>query len=81
MNTIPVESLSDEQILTLADLQMDSALQIEMSDLLADNREAMLTDEQRMRLNELIEIYGEGMLRKSEALRVAVERGLKSPLH
>jgi|FLYN01.1.fsa_nt_gi hypothetical protein len=77
---LPVESLPDEQVLALCDLQMDRKQQKELSHLLAKNREGELDEAGRARLDELMEVYQQGMVRKSEALRVAVQRGLRAPL-
>lgn len=76
----PIESLSDEQILQLADMQMKEAQQEELSLLLAKSREGETTAAEERRLDELMRIYRRGMVRKSHALKVAVERGLRPPL-
>lgn len=76
----PVESLPDEQVLALCKLQMNPAQQSELSDLLARNREPNLTAADQMRLDELLSEYRRGMVRKAQALKVAVERGLQPPL-
>ena len=34
----------------------------------------------RRRLDELMHVYEQGLLRKAQALRVAVQRGLREPL-
>lgn len=78
---LPVESLSDEEVLALCDLQMKDEQQEELSDLLARNREGELTHEQRARLDELMQVYRRGVVRKAQALKVAVERGLRPPLN
>ena len=72
--------MSDEEILAAAALQMPENEQSELSDLLADQRENQLTETGRARLDALMEIYQQGMVRKSHALRLAVERGLMPPL-
>ena len=77
---LPVESLSDERVLELCDLQMSAAQQAELSDLLAQNREQQLDQNAMMRLEILMRIYRQGMVRKAEALKVAVQRGLRPPL-
>lgn len=77
---VPVEELSDEQVLTLANIQMDAKQQEELHDLLDLNREGLLEDKTRARFDELMDIYRRGLVRKSEALRVAVQRGLRPPL-
>jgi hypothetical protein len=77
----PVESLPDDKILALCDVQMDLEQQEELGDLLARNREGLLDKAGRTRLDELMHIYRRGMVRKAQALKVAVERGLRSPLN
>ncbi len=77
---LPVESLPDEQVLVLCDMAMSETDQAELSDLLADQREGQLDDARRVRLDELMQVYRRGLVRKSEALRVAVQRGLRPPL-
>lgn len=76
----PVESLPDDQVLTLCKLQMSPAQQSELGDLLTRNREAGLNESDRARLDELLNEYRHGMVRKAQALKVAVERGLQPPL-
>ena len=50
---IPVESLPDEQVLTLCDLQMETQQQEVFSDLLARQREGQLNDTENSQLDEL----------------------------
>ncbi len=76
----PIESLPDEQVLSLCKLQLNPAQQSELSDLLARNRETSLTTADQIRLDELLNEYRRGMVRKAQALKVAVERGLQPPL-
>lgn len=76
----PIDSLPDDQVLALADMMMDEAEQAELSDLLYDQREGRLDERGKARLGELLTLYRQGMVRKSEALRVAVQRGLQPPL-
>lgn len=76
----PIESLSDEQILALCDLQMTVRQQEEFSDLLAKNKEGALSHLEKQKLAELMQCYRQGTLKKAKALKVAVERGLRSPL-
>ena len=75
-----VELLSNQEILSLCDSQMMDADQEELSALLAEQGAGKLTPARRCRLDDLMKVYREGLLRKSEALRVAVQRGLKPPL-
>ena len=76
----PVELLSNGEVLALCDLQMDLAEQTELSRLLSENREGTLDDRGHVRLEELMKIYRRGLVRKARALKVAVQRGLRSPL-
>src|SRR5690349_20716411 len=77
---LPVESLSDDAVLALSEARMLDEQDAELSDLLARQREGQLDAEGRKQLSELMQIYEKGLLRKSQALRVAVERGLREPL-
>lgn len=75
-----IEDLSDEEVLALTELQLSPTQQKLFSQLLRKNREKLLTAKDKIRLDELMRIYENGLLRKSKALRVAVERGLIPPL-
>jgi len=77
---LPVESLPDEQVLALCDLQMGPEQQEVFSDLLARNQEAQLNDVEVRQLDELMQVYRHGLIRKARALKVAVIRGLKPDL-
>ncbi len=77
---LPVESLSDDEVLALCDLQLSEAEQADLSALLADNREGQLDAAGRARLDRLMYEYDRRLLRKAQALREAVERGLREPL-
>lgn len=52
----PIASLTDEQVLALADLQLDAATQQELSDLLALSREGALDEAGHGRLDELMDV-------------------------
>lgn len=77
----PVEYLADEEVLALCSLQLDSRLQGELSELLAQNREGLLNQQAQTRLDELMQLYRQGLVRKAQALKVAVARGLRGPLN
>lgn len=77
---VPVVLLPDDQVLALRDLELDATAQAELSDLLARQREGQLEDAARARLDALLSAYRRGMVRKAEALKVAVDRGLQPPL-
>ena len=78
-STMPVESLSDHDVLSLAESKFPQAQDDRLSELLALQRESQLTETTRQELNELMRLYEEGSVRKAQALRVAVERGLYEP--
>jgi hypothetical protein len=50
---IPIETLPDDEILTLCDLEMAKEQQRELSRLLAGNQEGLLDAEAQARLDEL----------------------------
>jgi hypothetical protein len=77
---VPIETLPDDQILALRDMQMGDTEQTELSDLLARQREGTLDDRERGRLDLLMGSYRRGLVRKAQALKVAVDRGLQPPL-
>ena len=77
---VPIESLPDDQVLALCALEMSQREQDELSALLARQREGTLDDAARRRLDELMASYRRGMVQKAQALKVAVERGLRPPL-
>ncbi len=77
---LPVEALSDEEVLALTELQFTAEQQSPLSALLAQNQEGTLDSEGRRQLDELMRAYEHGLLRKAQALRIAVQRGLREPL-
>jgi hypothetical protein len=77
---LPVDSLPNDEVLALCDVTMSDDEQAELSTLLNDQRENQLDDLRQARLDELMQTYRRGLVRKSEALRVAVQRGLHNPL-
>jgi hypothetical protein len=76
----PVESLPDARILALCDAEMDGAQQAELSDLLDSQREGRLTAQDNERLEALLDVYRRGLVRKAQAWKTAVQRGLKPAL-
>jgi hypothetical protein len=75
-----IEDLSDEEVLALTESRFDDERQRDFSRLLERNREGILDDSEKRELDQMMQIYENGLLRKSKALRVAVERGLIAPL-
>lgn len=78
---LPVESLPNEQVLAMCDLQMEAEQQAVFSDLLARQREEEINDLEARQLDELMQVYRRGLVSKARALKVAVERGLIPPLN
>ena len=76
----PLETLSDAQVLALCDSWMDPAQQEELSELLARHREGPLQGPEQDRLEELLRLYRRGLVRKGQAWKLAVDRGLKPRL-
>lgn len=76
----PIEALSDDEVLTLSTLEMTDEEQERLSELLAAQRENQLDAAQRAQLDRLLDVYRRGMVQRSHALKVAVERGLLPPV-
>ena len=72
--------LSDENIVALSELQLDPELDRRYFVLLERQRESEITPEERAELGSLLRIYQQGLVRKTDALREAVQRGLRGPL-
>jgi hypothetical protein len=76
----PIEKLSDEEVLKLANLQMESSQGKRLSRLLAQQNAGQLNKAEELELIALFQVNQEGMLRKAQALAEAVRRGLREPL-
>lgn len=76
----PIEKLSDEELLKLANLQMEPAQGKRLSRLLARQKAEQLSKAEELELTALFQVNQEGMLRKAQALAEAVRRGLREPL-
>lgn len=79
-NEIEVEKLSDAEVIALAELKMSAKQQKVLHKLLEKNGEGELTTAEKKQLDLMMEDYEIALLRKSQAMRVAVERGLMKPL-
>jgi hypothetical protein len=79
-NEVPIETLPDDEVLLLCALEMQDADQQMLSELLARQREGLLGEAERPTLDALMGSYRRGLVRKAQALKVAVERGLRPPL-
>lgn len=80
MTELPVEYLSDIELLALAKLDFTPEQREEFSRLLEQNREGAIEVDGQTRLDELMSIYERRWLRKSKALHEAARRGLREPL-
>jgi hypothetical protein len=76
----PITDLSDEDVLTLAKLQMHPDQDRKLSLLLDRQQAGALPDAERVELLALMQLYQGGLLRKAQALHEAVKRGLRDPL-
>ena len=75
-----LSSLSNAEVLALANSKMDAVQNQRLGELQQRGKTAGLTEAERYELLALLQIYQLGQLRKSEALAEAVQRGLRSPL-
>jgi hypothetical protein len=73
-------SLSDEEVLGLMELQMVPEQDRRLSALLQKQQARALSAAEQAELVMLMQVYQEGVLRKAQALREAVRRGLRAPL-
>ena len=76
----PIETLSDQEVLILANSKMTPDQDSRMSSLLAHQRENKLIEGEAEELQALMQIYQEGWLRQTTALVQAIERGLMEPM-
>lgn len=72
----PVSSLSDDEVVALANSRMEKARDRRFVLLQRRLGAGALRDEERSELQGLMHAYQDGLLRKAQALREAVRRGL-----
>jgi hypothetical protein len=75
-----ISELDDAQIIALTQLEMAPDQDDRLSELLYKQQAATLTPQEPEELDDLMQIYREGLLRKATALAEAVHRGLINPL-
>ena len=75
-----LELLTDEELLAVCDDRPEATAEEDLSDLLERNQEGTLDDGERRRLDDLMRDYRAGLVRKAQALKVAVGRGLRPRL-
>jgi len=76
----PVSKLSDAEVLELSQMQMDAKEERRFSRLLNKQQAGKLSHSEGSELLALMQNYQEKLLRKAQALREAVRRGLREPL-
>lgn len=76
----PISSLADDEVIALTQLQMEPEQDRQLSLLLDRQQNGSLLESERLDLQNLMQIYQEGLLRKATALSEAVKRGLIEPL-
>jgi hypothetical protein len=76
----PITELTDEEVLSQAELQMTPNQDRRLSTLLHRQQAGKLSDMERSEMLALMQVYLDGLLRKAQALREAVCRGLREPL-
>jgi hypothetical protein len=72
-----VKAFPNEFLLTLCDLELDALQQADLSDLLARQREGLLTQADRDHMDALLGEYRRGLIQKARAWNEAVQRGLR----
>ena len=76
----PITGWSDAEVLAASEAELSAAEDTRLSELLDRQHAGPLNTGERAELSVLIERYEEGLLRKAQALREAVRRGLREPL-
>ena len=76
-----LQQLSNRELLAICDSTMQIELQQALSELQAKNREDSISNSERTRLQELMDVYQRGLLRKAKALKIAFGRGLRASLN
>ena len=76
----PVESLSNDEIIALTNLQMNAEQDDRLSELLRKQQEEDINEVEKIELQALLRLYEIGTLRTAQALAEAVRRGLREPL-
>jgi hypothetical protein len=80
VTAMPLEKLSDEDVLELADSRMSAAQNERMSELLDKQQSGELEGPEKDELAVLVYVYEQGTLLKAKAIHEAVRRGLREPI-
>jgi hypothetical protein len=78
---VSVATLSNQEVVALTELQMEPEQDQRLSELLYNQQAGTLTDAERSQLWALMQVYQEKLLLKAQALREAVQRGLREPIN
>ena len=75
-----ISKSSDQEVIALTELRLKRETDHRLSELLDRQQEGSITDEDRLELASLMKTYEMGILRQSQALAEAVNRGLLPPV-
>jgi len=78
---VSVATLSNQEVIALTELQMEPEQDQRLSELLYNQQAGTLTDAERSQLWAFMQVYQEKLLLKAQALREAVQRGLREPIN
>jgi hypothetical protein len=79
MDDTPISEMTNEDVLALANAQLPESQKQELNELLVLQRDNKLGSSQRPLLDALLKLYRRTLVRKAQAIEVAVERGLMPP--
>ena len=75
-----IHQCGDEEVLTACDLELSTEDDRRLTELLQRQQAETLLVHEQAELASLMQVYQEGLVRKAEALREAVRRGLRGPV-
>lgn len=73
---LPVETLSDSEVLRLCEFEINIVQKQELRNLLYFHQDNALSHTQKARMDELLQSYRRGIIRQARAIQVASARGL-----
>lgn len=75
-----IHQCGDEDVLKACDLELSTEDDCRLTELLQRQQAETLLVQEQAELASLMQVYQEGLVRKAEALREAVRRGLRGPV-
>ena len=75
-----IHQSGDEEVLKACDLELSTEDDRRLTELLQRQQAETLAVGEQAELASLMQVYQEGLVRKAEALREAVQRGLRGPV-